>query len=895
MNLRSSFRLLILGLFCILCQRKAVAQTVLTGIVSDSAAVQTPLPGSTITIQLPENPAIIAFSTTSKEGKFRLSVQNSVDSLLIKVSQLGYETYQKKIPNRSQDFTILLREQAIALKEVVVIPDPIRKDGDTLSYQVGAFKTAADRTLSDVIKRLPGVSVEPGGRIMYQGKAINTYYIEGLDLLGGRYNLANENLPVGAVTEVQVIENHQPIRILDSLVASESAAINIKLKNALATTGSARIGGGASPMLWDVSATPLLLTRKLQMLVSYQTTNSGNDISRQLQVLTQDEPLHQADQSQKRQFQTPTKIGAVLPIPTPPFSSLRWLRNSAHVASVNLLRKLPGNFELRLNISYLNDWQQKFSQQRTTFLTASETISIEEQNRIRAHTHSAVTEFLVRKNEAQKYFTNRLIIRGRWNSEQGRLQLSNTPIFQQQQQRGWSLENDYANTWRMGRQLFTHQSYTSFLRNPQSLWVEPAHVTGFAVDSSRWRSLVQDVQMITFTSSNSLSFTKKYGQFYTLTPTLDATIQYQTLGSEGFLQDSMRQMNQALPDFFNDIRWFLTKIGGRMMVEYRKNNWRWTATLPLTNYQFSIRFPENQEQSVNRLSLEPALNLSYNFSSNWQMSTSARRSLRFGQTEDLQQGFLLRNYRTLQRRDTPLPVSDLIALTWSTRYRNVLTGLFANALVLEQLSTNNVLLTNELGNSGVIVRTALAYRNVSRFRWLQTQIGKHIAALKTQVSAGYEQNWLMVPQRINEVDQTLYSQAASPFFKASGTLTKWLDLEYTFKTNLIRNSVNTIALERGVQYQNTLRAGIYPVKQLYMGIVTDFYQNKLLAYQNRQHFSDVNIRYTLPNRKIDIAASLNNVFNTKELVYLSANALSYSATIFSLRPRQFLVNVSFPF
>jgi hypothetical protein len=31
----------------------------------------------------------------------------------------------------------------------------------------------------------------------YQGKAINKYYIEGLDLLEGKYNLANDNLSRG--------------------------------------------------------------------------------------------------------------------------------------------------------------------------------------------------------------------------------------------------------------------------------------------------------------------------------------------------------------------------------------------------------------------------------------------------------------------------------------------------------------------------------------------------------------------------------------------------------------------------------------------------------------------------------------------------------------------------
>jgi hypothetical protein len=51
--------------------------------------------------------------------------------------------------------------------------------------------------------------VLPDGKILYQGKAINKYYIEGLDLLEGKYNLANDNLPYQEVSQVQILENHQ--------------------------------------------------------------------------------------------------------------------------------------------------------------------------------------------------------------------------------------------------------------------------------------------------------------------------------------------------------------------------------------------------------------------------------------------------------------------------------------------------------------------------------------------------------------------------------------------------------------------------------------------------------------------------------------------------------------
>ena len=57
--------------------------------------------------------------------------------------------------------------------------------------------------LSDVV--MPGIEVSDKGEIKYNGKAINKFYIEGHDMLGGRYSIATNNIhqkDVGSVEEI---------------------------------------------------------------------------------------------------------------------------------------------------------------------------------------------------------------------------------------------------------------------------------------------------------------------------------------------------------------------------------------------------------------------------------------------------------------------------------------------------------------------------------------------------------------------------------------------------------------------------------------------------------------------------------------------------------------------
>lgn len=51
---------------------------------------------------------------------------------------------------------VTLDEAPLELKEVVVKVPSIKSIGDTLVYDVASFRSASDRNIEDVIKKLPG-------------------------------------------------------------------------------------------------------------------------------------------------------------------------------------------------------------------------------------------------------------------------------------------------------------------------------------------------------------------------------------------------------------------------------------------------------------------------------------------------------------------------------------------------------------------------------------------------------------------------------------------------------------------------------------------------------------------------------------------------------------------
>lgn len=53
---------------------------------------------------------------------------------------------------------------------------PIRIKNDTTTYNPDAFKDGTERVVEDLIKKLPGMSVEENGEIKFKGKSIKNFF-----------------------------------------------------------------------------------------------------------------------------------------------------------------------------------------------------------------------------------------------------------------------------------------------------------------------------------------------------------------------------------------------------------------------------------------------------------------------------------------------------------------------------------------------------------------------------------------------------------------------------------------------------------------------------------------------------------------------------------------------
>jgi hypothetical protein len=196
------------------------AQTVINGNVKNKESKPV---SASITVQAKGSNTVAAFGATDKAGNYSVTYKGAADSITITASGINIGKHQQTVVNRSGRVDFVIDETPLELKEITVTPMKIRRTGDTLDYLVAVYSDQNDRVIGDILKKLPGIDVSESGKIRYNGKDINKFYIENMDLLQGRYGLATGNIPAKDVAAVQIMENHQPLKALRHRVFSDSA------------------------------------------------------------------------------------------------------------------------------------------------------------------------------------------------------------------------------------------------------------------------------------------------------------------------------------------------------------------------------------------------------------------------------------------------------------------------------------------------------------------------------------------------------------------------------------------------------------------------------------------------------------------------------------------------
>lgn len=150
-------------------------------------------------------------TATNFEGEFSLTVQRG--RYILKITFVGYNDLVLDGDNAVRanaeinDLGTLYMKEGVLIDEVEIAgyrPTAILR-GDTLDYDARAFKLNPDASAEDLIRRMPGITVD-GGRVTAQGEDVRRVLVDGREFFGDDPSIALRNLPAEVIERIEVYD-----------------------------------------------------------------------------------------------------------------------------------------------------------------------------------------------------------------------------------------------------------------------------------------------------------------------------------------------------------------------------------------------------------------------------------------------------------------------------------------------------------------------------------------------------------------------------------------------------------------------------------------------------------------------------------------------------------------
>jgi hypothetical protein len=218
----------------------------LTGMVMDSIETAV-LPGAHVTVMRMRDSTLTS-TVTEDSGKFRFDNLRQ-GGYELRVTYLGYQNYQRRVFIRNQDTDaglVRLVQASQFLEQVQVVEQvlPATQIGDTTQFNAGAFKVNPDANAEELIRKMPGVTVE-GGKVQAQGEDIKEVLVDGKPFFGNDPTAALRNLPAEVIDKIQVFDRQSDQAQFTGFADGEtSKTINIITRSNMRNGQFGKVYGG---------------------------------------------------------------------------------------------------------------------------------------------------------------------------------------------------------------------------------------------------------------------------------------------------------------------------------------------------------------------------------------------------------------------------------------------------------------------------------------------------------------------------------------------------------------------------------------------------------------------------------------------------------------------------
>jgi len=845
----------------------------ITGLIKDSITQE---PITTVLVKAFEKMKLISYSTTNSKGEYKMNITSAAETVTVSYEHIAYKTKAFDLSNISQQHNVDLTIKPVVIREVTVKAPEIIIKKDTLSFIVKAFTTASDRNIEDVIKKLPGLSVDADGKISYQGKTISSFKIEDMNMLGGKYTLATKNVQAKDVNRLEVIENYQEVK-QNQGEPSENVAMNLIISKEAKSRllGSAEVGAGLrdKEALCHAVLSGMVFSKKWQFLAVAKANNWGVPLSGEV-------PDHFGEYYGYNI--TEALVSSSL-TSYPPVGYSRMHRKKDLMTTVNSLIKLSKNNEITVNADYIRRNDDYSYEASSNYFLGNSNIIVNEKQWSEFLLNSLRTRVNFTHNSDKLYLKNSTTLEAKRIDNSFDL-LSNGNLIGQDVTFQFSGIHNRLN-------LYKKSKKKSFGLNSDIRYSNiPDYVLTFSNAPNVSGVFMQTAGGKTFSSEINSAFGYQLGKLSKLGLGVTVRVYYDKVFTT--LQKSENTFQNR-----NDGYKIITTLSpsyNLIAPDARKYSLNISVPVNFFNINYRNRLNSENDFLLNRPFFNPSIGGFYQMSPFSKISILEELNTNIGDIADFVLNPVQNTYKSQSVRSGILAQNQLLLSNLNYEFRNPLKLFFANTRISYSNTSLNVLNSQliTLGNANVDIKTmAVADKNILQKASVSGNLSKVIRSIATSfsLSASYD---ISTGQLIRQGVKTAIegnSLTVSPSINT--VIAKKVELNYimSYSKNM-QSSINFKNVYRNQLHRLNLTYNSLKSLIVYTSFEYTRYELTHGVFKNTSFF-DGGLRYKY--KKAEFEIKLNNLLNSKTYSYSVLNELDRTTYTYYLNPREILSIIKF--
>ena len=867
-------RLLYIILYVVLAA-SASAQVRVTGRVIDRQNK----PVSDVIVKLVSGSKTLAFTSSNAKGEYALELKSAPSGeVTLQFTHISYEKESERLllKEKVTKVDMILTPKSISLKEVTVKPDPLWQRGDTLTHNLASFLGKGDVTLEDGLKRLPGVDVAKSGAISYMGKPISQFNIEGLDMLGGKYNLATRNIPADYVTQVEIVRNHHSRRV-EKDVPSNEVSMNIRLskKAKLKPFGQEEAGAGYMEDGNDrlqalLGVTGMMFTDKFQTICSLKGGNYKSFARADM-----------IDHFGGSDVTTPaTSLFGGFDGGAPPQGEYLYQRNG--MVTLNGIHKLDSATTVKVNADYSYHRATHDISQSSTYLTGTgDYVTVSEQTSPLTKVHLPKLTMNYLKNADRVYLSETFVLKGKFEQNEGDVNANGAMVEQRRKTSSFEVGNDLF--W-MGR---TEKGTRRHVNASVSFKRTPTLRLSFVNDGQGYG---QTAQSSTLSMNVGSSFNIPIGKVFRLSLPVRVSAMYDDV-----------ETNRVATGETNHIKGWSFTPGVNPGFEIHSRNRRFYLSAGLGAALKGLYYNKlNYTKPV----LNPSMGINYTFSANSKLQFSTGYTTQIGDMMTLLTEPMQVDYRTVRISSGIIGESNAWHTSGDWKWQLPMQYFTLSLAASHSEGKRNTLYSQSVSNieklrvgggtSGIISNSALLRDTRSRSSNFSVATTKNLPSLYAKLGAEANYSFGNSEQAVNEQVIKVHTLGYNLHGNASITPIQWLELRYDIRYGRSRSRYS----EESNTVTSLTHSGaihVFPISTLDLSLDYDHVRRQITT-DTYKHTSLFNASAQYKWKRIILRLELTNLLNQHHYAYTVFDGINTYTYDYGLcgRTAMLYVRVSLP-